>query len=101
MTTARDSLELATHLNAIAEDLFALRPDDPIALMAARRIHELAKKDLVILPHINPEHDQVDHWTRLSDHRLNSEINADAWNLAAGLYVARDRATRQSLRDTS
>lgn len=59
----------------------------------ADRLRELADRQLVALPHLNPRHDDLRHWTELSDHRLRSETHADAWNLAAGIAVQRDRTT--------
>lgn len=88
---ARQVSETSAYLHALADDLD--RDDGATYTLSqiADRLRELAGRQLVALPALNPRHDQLQHWTELSDHRLKSEIQADAWNLAAGITVARDR----------
>lgn len=94
---ARQVSETSTYLHQLADDV---DPDtyghwtlDEIA----DRLRELADRQLVALPVLNPRDVNLRHWTELSDHRLRSEIHADAWNLAAGIAVQRDRATIRQL----
>lgn len=92
MSTDRQSAEIRAYLRSLADQV-----EHPTAAMLAYRarvaekLRELADRNLAALPQIDPARDDLGHWTELSEHRLRSEIAADAWNLAAGLYVRADR----------
>lgn len=58
----------------------------------ADRLRELADQQLIALPTIDPHRDDLRRWAELSPHRLRTEVHADAWRLAAGITVTRDRA---------
>lgn len=94
---ARQVSETSAYLHALADDLD--RDDGATFTLAqiAERLRELAGRQLIALPALDPRHDQLDHWTRLSDYRLGREIHADAWCLAAGIVVQRDRAAMRNL----
>lgn len=62
----------------------------------AERLRDLADRNLVALPVIDPRLDDLRHWRRLDDDQLRRENVADAWNLAAGLH---ENAIRQAPAD--
>lgn len=47
------------------------------------------------LPKIRPGHDDLLFWEGLDDWALGNHIAIDAWNLAAGLHVQRERVQAQ------
>lgn len=92
MSTDRQSAEISAYLCSLADQV-----EHPVSTMFAYRariataLRELADRNLVDLPQIDPVRDDLGHWLALPDQRLRSENGADAWNLAAGLYVEADR----------
>lgn len=50
------------------------------------------------LPTIRPGHDDLLYWERLNDRDLSGSVFVDAWNLAAGLHVQRERTQAQGER---
>lgn len=99
MTPHTVSAEISAYLHGLADDLTDAEPRDiaQVAQRTARALREFAQHRVVILPAINPARDDLGHWTTLPDDRLRNENGCDAWNLAAGLYVAADRATHAAL----
>lgn len=97
MIDPRQVTETSAYLRELATDLELESGARWTLSELADRLRELADRQLVALPPIDPQHDQVHHWTELSDHRLMREINADAWNLAAGIAVQRDRTAIRQL----
>lgn len=57
----------------------------------AATLRNYAARNLVTLPVIHPERDDLGHWQELSDQRLRCEVAADSWNLAAGVFEHRKR----------
>lgn len=88
------STELRTLANRLA--IAAVTSTDPAATIAmadaAQALLTLADKPLAELPKIDPIRDDVAHWRALPEQRLRNENACDAWNLAAGLHVAAERA---------
>jgi hypothetical protein len=58
---------------------------------AAGLLRMIADRNPIVLPSIDPARDDLAHWRGLDLLKLRNENNADAWNLAAGLHVARER----------
>lgn len=100
--------EISAHLRGLADDLLdadgsRMPPGDleRLAVRVGRALHQLADRPLVVLPAIDPGRDDLRHWIELDDTRLADEIHADAYNLAAGVYVQADRVAQAELRGTS
>ena len=102
MSTPRQSAEISAYLRSLADQV-----EHPVSVALAYRariaaaLRELADRNLAALPQIDPQRDNLQHWTELSEYRLRSEITADSWNLAAGLYVEADRAINEQLKGAS
>lgn len=97
----RQVTETSRYLHQLANDL---ERDDAWTYtlpQVADMLRELAARQLVALPNLNPRCDDLRHWIELSDHRLRDEIHADAQNLAAGIAVQRDRTAIRQLGGTS
>lgn len=101
MTPYTVSAEISAYLHGLADDLTDADPRHiaQVALRTARALREFAQHRVVILPAIDPARDDLGHWTNLPDDRLRNENGCDAWNLAAGLYVAADRQRFAELRE--
>lgn len=66
----------------------------------AEQLRDIAARNPVALPVIDPALDDLRHWRRLDDDKLRAENVADAWSLAAGVHEQRCRArARQDEQD--
>lgn len=67
----------------------------------AATLRAVAARNVYELPLIHPERDDLTHWQNLSDRRLRSEVHADGWNVAAGVFEQRRRVAEreQTLRE--
>lgn len=83
---------ISAQLRHLAHQLRRGAPPTEVAAV----IDDLARRNLVALPVIDPDRDDTRHWRRLDDDQLRRENVADAWNLAAGLHedTRRDHAEK-------
>lgn len=85
------SAQIRTKLLALADRVIAAE-DSAVTIATVLRLLAAQLEGSVELPAIDPRRDDLAHWRGLSDDQLRGENGADAWNLAAGLHVAHERA---------
>lgn len=61
----------------------------------AEQLRDIAARNPVALPVVDPALDDLRHWRRLDPDQLRDENLADAWNLACGVHEDRRRARVQ------
>lgn len=83
---------ISTKLRMLADRVLAGH-DAPEVTVTVLRLLAEQYDTAILLPTVDPARDDLAHWRGLTDQKLRNENGADAWNLAAGLHVARERTT--------